>query len=91
MKKIKWIEYFDEPHEVLGWFGALSILVAYGLSSIGKIEAQSSTFQILNFLGAFGMVVNARKKKAYPSYILNLIWMAIGVYALSQIYLEYIN
>lgn len=82
MKKIKWIEYFDEPHEILGWLGALSILVAYGLSSLGKIEAQSYTFQILNFFGAFGMVVNARVNKAYPSYVLNLIWMAIGLYAL---------
>ncbi len=92
MKKIKWIEYFDEPHEILGWLGALSILVAYGLNSLGKIEAQTFTFQFLNFFGAFGMLINAYKNKAYPSFILNIIWMGIGFYALTQVYiLAYLN
>lgn len=85
------IKYFDEVHEIIGWIGALCILVAYALSSFGQIEAQSFTYQVLNFLGAFGLVFNAFKNKAYPSFILNIIWMGIGAYALWQIFLVYMN
>ncbi len=85
---MKWIEYFDEPHEIVGWFGALCILVAYALGSFGWLEAQSLPYQALNFFGAFGLLINAHKSKAYPSFILNIIWMGIGVYALGAIFLS---
>lgn len=85
---MKWIKYFDEPHEILGWLGALCILLAYAFGSFGWLEAQSYPYQALNFFGALGLLVNAYKNKAYPSFILNIIWVGIGVYALSALFLS---
>jgi hypothetical protein len=68
--------------EILGWVAMLLILAAYGLLSVGRIGAQSKTYQYMNLLGAAGFVVNSGAKGAYPSAALNVIWIAITLYAL---------
>ena len=67
--------------EIVGWSGAVLILAAYGLLSTGKLEARSSTYQLMNVVGAAGFVINSGSKGAYPSAVLNIIWIAIGVFA----------
>ena len=68
--------------EIVGWAGALLILVAYALLSIGKLGAQSALYQWMNIVGAAGFVVNSGWNGAYPSAALNVVWMGIGTYAL---------
>ena len=68
--------------EAIGWMGAVSVLVAYGLVSTGKAEARSKVYQTLNIGGALGLVVNAWWNGAIPSAIVNVIWIGIGIYAL---------
>jgi hypothetical protein len=70
--------------EIVGWLGAIIILFAYGLLSAGRLEARSTTYQALNVIGAAGFVINSGSKGAYPSAVLNLIWIAIGIYALTR-------
>ncbi len=70
--------------EVVGWVGAVIILVAYGLLSAGRLEARSTAYQLLNVIGAAGFVINSGSKGAFPSAVLNLIWIAIGIYALAR-------
>jgi len=70
--------------EVIGWIGALLILLAYALLSAGKVKAESLTYQSMNILGAAGFLVNSGWHGALPSAVLNLIWMGIGVYAVRQ-------
>ena len=70
--------------EALGWMGGALILLAYALLSAQKIDAQSKTYQLLNIVGAAGFIVNSGFKGAYPSAVLNVIWVAIGVYALAR-------
>ncbi len=67
--------------EVVGWAGAALILAAYGLLSAGKLEGRSNTYQLMNIVGAAGFVINSGSKGAYPSAVLNIIWIAIGVFA----------
>jgi hypothetical protein len=67
--------------EIVGWAGAVLILAAYGLLSAGKLEARSNTYQLMNIVGAAGFVINSGSKGAYPSAVLNIIWIAIGVFA----------
>jgi hypothetical protein len=70
--------------EVIGWAGALLILLSYALLSAGKLRAESLTYQSMNILGAAGFLVNSGWHGALPSAVLNLIWMGIGVYAVRQ-------
>jgi hypothetical protein len=68
--------------EVIGWMGALLVLIAYGALSAHKLSSRSSAYQWLNIGGSIGLVINTLWNGAFPSAAVNLIWMAIGAHAL---------
>jgi hypothetical protein len=72
--------------EVAGWIGAVLILLGYGLLSGGKLDARSPVYQWLNVVGAIGFIANSAWHSAWPSAILNVIWVGIGVVALVRIF-----
>ena len=65
---------------VVGWCGALVVLLAYALVSTRRVEGDSVFFQVLNISGAALLSVNTFYWGAYPSSFVNVIW--IGGYAL---------
>lgn len=71
--------------EVVGWGGALLILLAYLLLSAGKLDGQSRIYQWMNVVGAAGFVINGWWHGALPSTTLNVVWMGIGLVALWNI------
>ena len=71
--------------EAAGWIGAGLILLAYLLLSMGKVTGQSRLYQWMNVVGAAGFIANSGWNGAWPSAILNVIWVGIGVVALWQI------
>jgi hypothetical protein len=68
--------------EATGWIAAGLILLAYAMLSTGRIAARSRLYQGLNLFGALGFIVNSGWNGAIPSAALNVIWMAVGCYAL---------
>ena len=68
--------------EVAGWAGAILILAAYALVSTGRLQPRSHAFQWMNLLGAAGFVLNSGFHGAWPSTILNIIWIGIAAAAL---------
>ena len=77
---------FDFWVEVAGWVGAVLILGGYALLTAGRLNAKSPAYQWMNVFGALGFIVNSAWNGAWPSAILNVIWVGIGVVALGQIY-----
>jgi hypothetical protein len=71
--------------EIVGWAGALLILLAYLLLSAGKLTGQSFVYQSMNIVGAAGFIVNGWWHGALPSTVLNVVWMGIGLVALWKI------
>jgi hypothetical protein len=67
--------------EIAGWAGALLILFAYLLLSMGKLTGQSLTYQVMNIVGAAGFVINGWWHGALPSAALNVLWLLIGAIA----------
>ena len=65
--------------------GALLILLAYALLSLGKVTGQSVLYQGINVVGAAGFIVNGWWHGAIPSASLNVVWMLIGGFALLRI------
>ncbi len=47
------------PIEVVGWVGALAVLLAYGLVSADRLSSRSRSYQLLNVGGAVGLVINS--------------------------------
>jgi hypothetical protein len=70
--------------DVVGWLGAAALLAAYGLVSSGRVEGKGRRFQLLNLLGSAGLAANSGFHHAWPSVGLNLVWMIIGVAALTR-------
>jgi hypothetical protein len=73
--------------EIVGWYGAVAILVAYALINFGVIQTTSLIYIMLNLTGSLGIVLNAFTKKSYPPAALNLIWMLIAMFGLIQVFL----
>ena len=71
--------------ELLGWYGTLAIMAAYFANSFGLLSAQTITYQGLNASGALGIVLVSYLKRAYQPMILNIMWLLIGVIALSSL------
>ena len=71
--------------EIVGWTGALLILTAYALLSTGRLQGRSRSYQWLNLLGSFGFIVNSGWNGAWPSAVLNVVWMGIGVVTLTRL------
>ena len=68
--------------EAVGWAGAVLVLGAYVLVSMGRLSGASPAFQWMNAIGAAFFVLNTWWHGAMPSMVLNIIWSGIGFYAL---------
>ena len=72
--------------ELVGWVGGALILTAYGMLTAGKLDAKSPAYQWMNVVGAAGFIANSGWNGAWPSAVLNIIWVGIGVVALIRIF-----
>ena len=69
-----------ELFEIVGWIGAVMVLVAYWL--VTKYGT-SPLYHALNLVGALGLLANALYHDAFPSSTVNLVWAVIAVWGLS--------
>lgn len=63
----------------VGWIGALAVLIAYGLNHRGRMQPHDTSYLVLNTVGAIGLLISCAAAGAWPSAVVNLIWLAIGV------------
>lgn len=71
--------------DVVGWVGAAALLGAYALVSAGRIDGRGGGFQLLNLVGAVGLLVNGAYHGAWPSVGLNAVWFVVGLLALTRL------
>ena len=70
--------------DILGWLGALVLVAAYSLISYGSIDGRSPVYQTLNVIGSILLIVNTAWHRAWPSSVVNLVWVGIAIGALSR-------
>lgn len=68
--------------EIIGWAAAVMMLSAYVLLTMGRLHARSQLYHWLNVLSGLGIIVNSGWNGAYPSVFINVVWSAIGLYAI---------
>lgn len=71
--------------DILGWYGVLAILLAYGLLSFKVIESDMLAYQLLNLTGAVGLVIIAASRKDTQPVVLNLVWATVALVAIVRI------
>ena len=70
--------------DILGWCGALFVLLAYALVSTRRVEGDSLRYQSLNVAGASLLLANTAYEGAYPSSFVNAVWIGIAIFALCR-------
>jgi hypothetical protein len=68
--------------DVIGYSGALLVVVAYFLAAAGVWSASGTRSAAANVLAGVALAVNGLYHGAMPSVLLNTVWAAIGVGAL---------
>ncbi|MCB0493523.1 MAG: hypothetical protein KDC93_14040 [Cyclobacteriaceae bacterium] len=71
--------------DILGWVGSVEVILAYGLNSYQKINSSSLLFQTLNLTGALFLIANTVYYGAFPSAVINVIWVLIAIPAIFRI------
>ena len=73
------MDYFIE---IIGWIGAVLIVGSYFLNINGKLKSNSLVYIVSNLLGGIFFTINTLVHQAYPSMIVNIIWVIIAIAAL---------
>lgn len=71
--------------DIVGWYGALAVLISYGLVSFRLIPSTGWTFQVLNFTGGIGLLLIAWKKQVWQAVFLNAVWCLVAFGAMIQL------
>lgn len=71
--------------EITGWIASILIVGAFALNSFGKISATSKWYQLANLIGGIFFIVNTVYHKAYPSAVVNVVWVIIAISALLKL------
>jgi len=75
---------FELIAAVLGWSGTVSLLLAYGLVSAGRLSGKGVAFQLLNVYGSSGLGVAAVEGEVWSAATLNAVWVSIGLVTLAM-------
>ena len=70
--------------EVLGWIGSILIVGSYALNITGRLAANNKIYVVANIIGGVFFVVNTYYHQAYPSMLVNVIWVIIAIVMISK-------
>ena len=70
--------------EILGWIGSVLIVGSYALNITGRLATTSKFYVLANIIGGLFFVVNTYFHQAYPSMLVNIIWVIIAIVMLSK-------
>ncbi len=71
--------------ELAGWYGVIAILAAYMLLSFNVLDSDSIWYHVINLTGGVGILIDAYADKNYQPVVLNVIWIAVAIYAITRI------
>jgi len=72
--------------EIIGWFGAVLILLAFFLLTHHDLTSRSKLYQGMNLVGAVLLAINLYFNRAFPSFAINIAWFFIAIYGFYKIY-----
>jgi hypothetical protein len=64
--------------ETFGWLGSALLILAYLFNSFNYLATQSMWYQGMNLIGGALLIINTIFLGAYPSSVLNIVWVIIA-------------
>ena len=74
-------------YTVVGWFGMIVFLLAYGLVSNQVVDSAGFWYNIMNIVGALAIAYSLLPAKAWPTITLEMCFVAIGLLAIAKYFL----
>ncbi|MBN8837028.1 MAG: hypothetical protein J0I09_07200 [Sphingobacteriia bacterium] len=68
--------------EIMGWIASALIVGCYFFNIRGKLQANSPLYIWGNLVGGIFFIINTFYHQAYPSMMVNIVWVIIAVAAL---------
>lgn len=68
--------------DILGWVASVLIVGAYFLNIRGRWSAQSKWYILCNLVGGAFFIINTAYHGAYPSALVNVVWVIIAIFSL---------
>ena len=70
--------------DIVGWIGTSCLIFGYAFVS-ARNRPPGLLYQLLNLIGAAGLLINALVHGAWPIVALNAMWFVIGVVATARL------
>jgi len=70
--------------ECLGWIASVLIVGSYALNITGRLQSESKWYILANIIGGFFFVINTYFHQAYPSMVVNFIWVIIAIVMITK-------
>jgi hypothetical protein len=64
--------------EIMGWVASVLIVGAYALNIKGKLASNDRRYVLANLVGGLFFIVNTAYHHAYPSAVVNVVWVLIA-------------
>jgi hypothetical protein len=71
--------------DIIGWTGSVMVVIAYASVSYEKIKISPYMYQVLNASGSLCLIINTFYYHAFPSALVNIIWLMIALFALIKL------
>jgi paired small multidrug resistance pump len=68
-----------------GYIGVVLVLLAFLLLQAHKLRGNSLVYQLMNVLGAIGVIISLSFSEGpinWPAFLMQLAWITIGVYGI---------
>lgn len=65
--------------EIIGWIASVLIVGSYALNISGKLATNNKWYVWSNIIGGLFFVINTYFHHAYPSMVVNTIWVIIAI------------
>lgn len=69
---------------LIGWLGSAAVIIAYVFVSTNRLRGDAVAYQLLNLIGGIFLAINTFYLGAYPSTMVNLMWIGIAIFALTR-------
>ncbi len=77
MASIHWYDW-------AGLLGVASVLFSYFLLQAGRLKGNGLTYQLMNALGAFAVLLSLLYAFNLSAFVLELLWFAISIYGIAR-------
>ena len=71
-------------YDWVGLLGTLMILFAYYLLQAGRLRGSALPYQLMNAIGALGVLISFRYAFNVSAFLLELAWLGISIYGIAR-------